>query len=137
MRFVVYLGMGHRQLALIFGIGTAALALLIATGRMSLGMSELGAGTVATAILYVIASIVQILVAKRKWELDYKNAFIMLLSTTVLCSFLYAFGYSYVANAFPDAWDKGDGHYQFGSLLIANIAFRVPVDAVAAIFYKR
>lgn len=129
--------MGPRQLALIFAIGTAVIGLAIAACRMALGFSEFGNGIIATVVLFVVAAVIQMRIAKRKWDLDYKNAFVMLLSTTVLCSFIYAFGYYYVENAFPDTWDDGDGHFQFWPLFFANVTFRVLVDAIAAIFHKR
>lgn len=129
--------MGHRQLALIFGIGTAVLALAIAALRMRLGCGQFGIGLAATAALITLSAISQILIAKKEWELDYKNAFIMLLSTSVLYAFLYAFGYRYVENTFPEALGHGDGYLQFWSLFFVNVAFSVPVNAIAAIFYKK
>ncbi len=127
--------MGHRQLALVFSIGSALLALGIAAIRMMLGWNQFGVGVAATAVLFILSSLIQMLIARKKWELDYKNAFIMLMSTSVLGSFIYAFGYRYVENAFPEM--MVDGHFQFWPLFFVNVVFRIPVDAIVAIFRKR
>ncbi len=135
MSFVVYLNMGNRQLALAVGAITAIIGLAIAAIRMKLELFD-GVGIAATAILFIASSIVMIVIGKRKWELDYKNAFILLFSTSVLCSLIYAIGYPYVQDNFQSPALKVDA-YSFTGLFVANLIFKLFVDLVAAIFYKR
>lgn len=131
----VHLRMGNRQLALIFAVGTAVITLGLAAVRMMLGLSP-AAGIIGTLIVYAASSLMLVLIAKKKWELDYKNAFIMLFSSSFVCALIYAFGYKYVQNAFPEMQGEDD-HYAFAALLIVNLIPRAVLDAIAAVFYKR
>ena len=128
--------MGPRQLALIFGIGTGIIALLIAACRIALGLDDLGIGIIATIIIYILSSALFIVVAKKKWELGYQNAIIMLVSASIISALVYALGYQRVVDAFPDMKNE-DEHYVFFGLFMANLIVHVPIDAIAAIFYKR
>lgn len=127
--------MGHRQLALAFGALTAVIVLAIAVVRMKMNFDNTISVTL-TVLVYVGASAVMLLAAKKKWELGYLNALVMLISSSLICSLIYAFAYSYVQDAFePTHWRSG--YSTFGGLFFANFIVRIPIDAIIAIFQKR
>lgn len=127
--------MGHRQLALIAGILTAIVALAIAAIRMKLELFD-GTGIAATAVLFVASSIVMIVIGKRKWDLNYKNALLLLFAASSICSLVYSIGYPYVQDNFQSPVLRVDA-YSFTGLFVTNLIFKLIVDAIAAIFHKK
>ena len=126
--------MTHQVLALIFALLSSALALLITTLCMMLGIPE-GVAVIAAIASFNVISIAQTAIAKKKWELDYKNAFTMLLATSIVCAIIYTFGFQFLEGTFPGY--MSEGHTQFWPFFFGCVLFRLPGDAIIAIFHKR
>jgi hypothetical protein len=126
--------MSNRQLALIFALISAVFALLITALCMIMRIPP-GIPVILSILMFNGTSIVQMSMARKKWDLDYRNALLMLAATSIPCAIIYTFGFQFLESTFPGYLREGPT--QFWPFFFGCVLFRLPGDAIIAIFHKR
>ena len=135
LRIHTFETMGNRQLALTFAVVTALIILAYTALRMKIHIAPV-VSVVVMALVYAVSSFSLILIAKKKWELDYINALIMLVSSSVVSALIIAACYRFLEDSLRPRVEL-DESATFGSIFIVNFFIRIPIDALAAIFRRR